>query len=145
MRPFVFCLLFVTLSTGCGSGRLKTYPAGGKVLLADGTPLAGGKIVFYSVEHGLGAKSRIGEDGTFVLGTFEKDDGAVAGLHQAAVIPPIVNPDVGYSVPIEKKYMSATSSSLEFTVTKEGPNQFDVTVEYAAGRRPRSSNEIPDF
>jgi len=145
IRHFANFLLLATLLTGCGPWHLKTYPAGGKVLLADGTPLAGGKLVFYSIEHGLGAKSRIGEDGAFTLGTFEKEDGAVAGLHQAAVMRPIGNPDSGYTVPIEEKFMSATSSGLEFTVTEDDPNQFEVTVDYAGGRRGRPSDEIPDF
>ena len=130
-------LLLIPLAVlaGC-DGRLKTFPAGGTVHMEDGKPLSGGRVVFRSTEHGLAAKAVIGEDGSFVLGTHEKGDGAVAGAHTVGVTSPIDNPDAGYAVPIMPKYMRGSTSGLEFTVTEEGPNDFDITIEYAAARRP---------
>ena len=102
--------------------------------MEDEAPLAGGRIVFRSREHGLAAKAVIGEDGSFQLGTHKKGDGAVAGSHQVAITPPIDNPDAGFTVRILPKYRRSSTSELEFTVSEEGPNDFQITLEYDRGK-----------
>ena len=128
---------------GCGgAGQLQTYHTTGKVHFADGTPLPGGSVVFQSVEHRLTANAPIQEDGTFQLGTYEPGDGAVAGKHTAAVQPPMTNPDMGPRVPIHPRFRRMETSGLEFTVTEEGPNEFDILVEAPAAGAARPAIDI---
>ena len=136
-------VLLVTLLSGCDTG-LKTYQAGGKVLMEDETPLAGGRVVFRSVEHGIAAKAVISEDGSFVLGTHKKGDGAVAGLHQVGVTPPMDNPDAGFTVKILPKYRRGSTSGLEFTVSEEEDNHFEITVEYDRRGRATGPKQLPE-
>ena len=118
---------------GCTDDRPPTYPVTGKVVLPDGKPLAGGSILFESVEHALAARGLILQDGTFRLGTFGLSDGAVAGPHRVAIIPAYpddFDPDGGPPPrTIDHRYTTQDTSGLEYTVTEKGPNHFQIEVE----------------
>ena len=82
-------LLWVTLviaACGCGSGRLPTHAVKGQLKFQDGTVPKMGTIEFYNDEHKVNARGKIRNDGSFTVGTFEKEDGAVAGNHSVAII-----------------------------------------------------------
>ena len=137
-RPALLSLICCLLALGCrDSGRIPTYPTTGQVVYEDGTPLGGGAVIFYSVEHQLGARSAITSDGTFSLGTYAQDDGAVAGTHQVALIAPRpegFNPESGVNPrTLPGKYARKETSGLEYEVTPEGTNTFRIEVE-PAGR-----------
>jgi len=118
---------------GCGdNGRLPTYPVSGRVVLEDGRPLPGGWIVCESDVKAPAARGTIQEDGAFVLGTYEADDGAVAGKHRVSITPAAPqghDPDRG-SAPelIDRKYMLLDQSGLEFEVEAEGENLVEFTL-----------------
>ena len=131
----VVCLWSMVLATvlgGCGSGdKLKTHHVTGKVTLQDGKPMAGGLVIFHSVEHKISASGAIGEDGTCQMSTYQPEDGAVAGQHRVAIVAPRLPLDPRNPVPpptIAPKYNDPATSELEFTVTPAGPNQFDFQV-----------------
>lgn len=127
-------LCFVVLAVGCGDdGRIPTYEVVGKIQFADGTPLQGGSVICLSdSEDALSARGNIAEDGSFTLGTYEADDGAIAGRHLVAIDPPLpanFNPDAGPPPKvIHSRYQAHDSSGLEFTVTKEGLNEATLEV-----------------
>jgi len=77
--PLALTLLFL----GCGSGHPAVAPVKGKVLL-DGQPLHTGSVNTLR-GAGRGAHGEIKSDGTFVLRTFAKSDGALLGTHKVAV------------------------------------------------------------
>ena len=132
----VVCLLCIVLASvlcGCGSGgKLKTYQVTGKVTFPDGKPMSGGQVIFHSVDHKISASGTINGDGTCqVMSTYQPKDGAVAGLHRVTIIAPRFPIDPQNPVPpprIAPKYFNPETSGLEFTVTSEGPNQFDFQV-----------------
>lgn len=78
--------------TGCGSGG-PTAPVSGKVRV-DGQPVNGGVVTFAPVGTegtvGKPAAGAVQSDGTFVLGTDAKGDGAVIGRHRVIYSPPTV-------------------------------------------------------
>ena len=134
-RHALLVVAAVTLIVGCGDdGRRKTYPVSGKVVYPDGSPLPGGTILCVSDSAegaSLSARANINTDGTFVLGTYEEDDGAVAGRHVVAFIPPTpsnYNPDAGPPPRmLHPRFESHDSSGVEFNVTEDGPN--DIVLE----------------
>ncbi len=87
--PLSAALLLTLIIVGCGrSGTV------GKVVgrvTVDGTPLTAGKIQFSPIGNddnpnpGKPAVGRIQEDGSFVLGTFKDNDGAIVGIHRVAI------------------------------------------------------------
>jgi hypothetical protein len=96
--------------------------------------LPGGTILCVSdaaAGASLSARAAIHEDGTFVLGTYEEDDGAVAGRHVVAFIPPTppnYNPDAGPPPRmLHPRFESHDSSGLDFEVSADGPN--DIVLE----------------
>ncbi len=131
--PLLLVLIVMALS-GCGRGDgLPTYPATGQVSYPDGRPLEGGTIIFESVEHRVSARGAIDIDGSFDLGTYESGDGAVAGRYRVAISPPSqmdVDPDEG-DVPalVHPRFTHPDTSGLEFTVSADRPNRFEVEVE----------------
>jgi hypothetical protein len=119
---------------------MDTYPVTGKVRFPDGKPLEGGVIIFVAAEGGVQSRARIERDGTFTLGTLSEKDGAVTGLQRVSVRPESLGPGAPPKQPLLTKYQSASSSGLEFTVSNNSPNEFDVVVE-AAKRAPVAMKE----
>jgi hypothetical protein len=72
------CLLVVAclVAVGCGR-RIALVPAEGRVTL-DGKPLEFGAVMVQPAA-GPAAQGKINSDGTFRLGTFAPDDGAIPG------------------------------------------------------------------
>src|SRR5262245_14499551 len=87
-RPLLAGFLLGTLA-GCGGPRL--YPVAGRVVWEDGSAareLAGGLVVFESVEDRMGARADIQADGSFRLSTSRPGDGTLAGRHRVLVEAP---------------------------------------------------------
>ncbi len=134
-------LLAMGLLAGCsGRGRAPTYEVTGTVKLPDGTPLAGGRIMFRPAGDSdvtFAARGEIREDGTFELSTFGLGDGAVAGKHKVMVLPPtpdelMDNPraNVGPRLFIDLSYQSLRTTPLEYRVADDGTvNHFEIVVE----------------
>ena len=86
----VLCVVAALLAAGCGSSP-PVAPVRGEVTL-DGRPLRGGAVVFTPLAHdadkrvGKSAYGEIRPDGTFALGTFSEQDGAIIGTHRATII-----------------------------------------------------------
>ncbi len=139
----VFCLL---LAGGCGDGRRPSYPAGGTVALTDGTPLAGGWVEFELIgdKSVPTARARVQPDGSFQLGTYKDDDGALEGEHRVLVLPPSVprkrgaepmlrqegTPNDTPPVAIDHRYGRFDTSGLTFTVTRDASkNRFQIRLD----------------
>lgn len=102
MRLFQISLvLAVLVAAGCGGsdGRVKLYPASGKVLV-NGQPGVGARLVFYPVAQQAGKQQppapvgEVGADGYFRLQTFKPDDGAPTGEYKVTITwlePPPAN------------------------------------------------------
>lgn len=72
---------------GCGGDRFPVRPAKGKVL-CNGKPITSGSITFTPIgtdannsETGKQASGTLDSDGTFVLSTYGRFDGAIVGKH----------------------------------------------------------------
>jgi len=85
-------LLLVALVLGCGtSGKPPAIPVKGKVMFKKETPAVGAMIVFHPVseefERRIGGKpfAKVQEDGSFVLTTYEENDGAPEGEYGLSV------------------------------------------------------------
>ena len=90
--PRVYLILLATCvaCVGC-SNQPEVAPVRGVVMM-DGKPLPGGRIMFEPIASGdnkVIGKSAFGEiesDGTFVLMTYEEGDGALVGSHHPVVM-----------------------------------------------------------
>lgn len=124
---------------GCDSGRVPTYPAGGRVVFSDGKPMNSGRVEFRPVdsEHLVVARATIEADGTFQLSTFKQGDGAIEGEHEVLARPMVVvggTPPPGMPVfepdAIDEKFTQFSTSEIRFTVTKDpSKNEFKIVVE----------------
>jgi len=139
-------LIFVAVTCGCSESGRPTFPAGGTVMLSDGTPLPGGWIEFQLVgEHAAPtAKARIQADGRFELTTYFEGDGALEGTHRVMIMPPIprqdmrsnredphrVTAELQAAPQIDKRYQRFETSDLTFAVTSEpAENRFEIRLE----------------
>lgn len=143
LRMTAVVALLLVAAPGCFSGNPKTYPVTGKVTFPDGKPLTKGTVEFELLdqEKPSTATGEISEDGTFELGTFELDDGAVAGRHRAVVIADheigtgVERPGIVPRTGLHPRFREYKTSGLEFTVEPE-KNEINISVEYAPrGRR----------
>jgi hypothetical protein len=124
--------------TGCGSHSGLGSVHG--VVRLDGKPLTTGTVRFVPTA-GRAASGKIESDGSFVLGTYGKSDGALIGTHRVAIIayesPASAGgrPDTSKASPgttkalVPRRYMAPGTSRLTFDV-KPGDNQaeFDLTT-----------------
>jgi hypothetical protein len=137
------CLLLCAIAgaiLGCGKDANVGIVKG--VVRLDGKPLTTGTVRFVP-EAGRAATGEIQSDGSFVLGTWGKSDGAVVGKHRVAIIAfqqtesdggtrprdvTAVNPSVKPLVPA--RYMAIGTSGLTFDV-KPGNNPADFDLRTA--------------
>lgn len=125
--------------TGCG-GSGDRAPVTGKVTL-DGQPVTGGTITFVPAVPSTekkSAKPATGEvqpDGTFVLGTEGKDDGAAIAQHQVTYSPPVIpweapewdgrgKPPVAPTSPYEGLIVKTASVRVE-----KGKNEIEIELQ----------------
>ena len=125
--------LIATLS-GCGESRVPAYPTRGTVHFGDGELVKTGIIELESVEHGTTATGRILEDGTFILGTYTPNDGAVAGSHRVIVVQIIVKDGtmkhmINHGRAVPTKYASYDTSGIKTTVEPIENNQLKIVLE----------------
>jgi hypothetical protein len=139
-RPHALAVLAALLaggSSGCGSADgpavVKVYAVTGKVLLADGEPLTGGRIWLVPAGDSLMSSSgEIGGDGTFTVATGPSGEGAPAGEYKVRIEPsaPVrasrshggrVDPRTR---PFPEKYLDEDSSQVRVTVRPD-VNQWD--------------------
>jgi hypothetical protein len=90
----VLVLAFALLQflSGCGGGRPPVEPAKGKVV-CNGQPVTVGSVVFVPIGDGGSGSGRpatgsVGPDGTFVMTTYEHEDGAAVGKHRVEYAGP---------------------------------------------------------
>jgi hypothetical protein len=130
-------LMFFAALLGC-SASPGTVPVSGTVKFENGQPLSAGRIIFQPVgETTQPARGVIASDGSFQLGTFRADDGAVPGVHKVAVIParpPGASDDpesvVRFMSAVDRRYQRVQTTPLEFTVKDDGSsNHFEVVVQ----------------
>ena len=135
---WLITVLTLVSAAGCGPQRpAATYRVSGKVVFADGTPLAtGGTILLESVDGqpAYNARGAIQDDGTFRLSTFDEGDGAVAGKHRVIVIAKRdaadwVERGIVPRPVIDPRFEDYETSALGFTVEPDGNDEFTVTVE----------------
>jgi hypothetical protein len=104
-------------------------PVKGKILLPSGEPLRGGRLNFLPKnEAGLGGIepfADIGQDGSFVVTTYQEKDGAIPGAYVVTISPidyhakggnPLPLPNAGQ---IPKKYLGKETSDLTAEVKHE--------------------------
>jgi len=137
----VSCLAAFTL--GCaGDGRPPALKAGGKVSF-QGKQVNGALVVFHPQgkdrENGPKPVATTGDDGAFQLTTYEEKDGAPAGEYLATIVwnqvsskTPKFSIGEGGSGGVDKlggKFGNPKGSTLKFTVTKQGPNDFAIDLK----------------
>jgi hypothetical protein len=122
-----------TSVTGCSNSQalpvLTVYEVKGKVLLADGKPLADGSIYF--VPKGdltVTPSGRIGTDGSFSIVTGGSGEGAPAGDYKIRVESPLSQATQKAKKPLYPfKYTDEDSSGIVITVKPEA-NQLEPIV-----------------
>ncbi|HXG12727.1 MAG TPA: metallophosphoesterase [Gemmataceae bacterium] len=109
-------------------------PVRGRVLL-DGKPIADAHVVFHEQKPGAVRPLRLDAyteaDGTFVLTTYDRHDGAPAGEYVVTLVwqkPDPTDPDKLGPNLLPERYAKPATSPLRFTV-KEGTNDLVIEVK----------------
>lgn len=131
LLSFAFTL---ATSLGCSDGRLKTYPAKGKISFKTGSPVHVGTIELKSREHGVQARGSIDKDGNFTLTTYLDGDGAVAGVHDCVVVQFVMTEELGDFKPsavgvVHPRFASYSTSGLSVEIKADEPNNLNIEVE----------------
>ena len=104
-----------------------------------------GDIEFYNAQHKINARGKIDRDGSFTVGTYTENDGAVEGKHQ--IITMQVSGDYlteklsdsikhDHGALINASFFDYRTSGLECEIVP-GDNQVNLTVE----KNPRQTSE----
>ncbi len=122
---------------GCGGGgdQLPTAQVSGKVTF-DGKPVTGGTLTFLpqasagNPTPGKPASGTIQSDGTYELGTYDTDDGAVIGRHTisfSAPAPESSSNDGGHGEASASMYERLKPMKTEVEV-ESGSNTIDIEL-----------------
>lgn len=141
MQFLVVLLADILALTGCNRPPQETYPSEGVVKWTDGTPaaeLAQGRVELQVLEGPairVSPRGNVQNDATFVLQTYEPNDGAPAGKYRAVIIPwaPPVDSGPALPLPIDSRWQNFQTTPLSVTIEPK-PNQIVLTVERAARR-----------
>jgi len=141
-------VFFVSAASGCSSeNRIETATVSG-IVTYNGDPLQIGSLLFVPVAGGPSAEANIGTDGSFEMGTYDDDDGAVLGEHKVMItaftapggsgLPEDVIDGDGAPVSvIPDFYGDLEKSGLKVDV-KSGKNTIDFVLTSTAGEvKPR--------
>ncbi len=138
-------LLILPLMLGCSSDQLPTHPVIGTIQFSDGTHPMFGDIEFYNSQHKINARGKIERDGSFTVGTYTDNDGAVEGKHQIIALQvsgDYLTEKLSDSIKhdhgdlINSSYFDYRTSGLECEIV-QGDNQVNLTVR----KNPRQTNE----
>ncbi|MEW4563123.1 hypothetical protein AB1K70_11390 [Bremerella sp. JC770] len=130
---------------GCGSQDFSTAEVTG-VVTCEGQTISNASILFTPIPKssrtlaGRPATGRVGDDGSFVLTTYEKNDGAVLGKHRVTVTFP--NQELPDLIPEDDEYEErgyrpryrgklppcANSDKLIEVEVEPGTNHFDISL-----------------
>lgn len=86
-RTVLLALALIGPALGCSERPFPVRAASGKILCA-GQPVTGGTVTFIPVreehiqESGKAATAVVNQDGTFILSTYGRFDGAIIGKHR---------------------------------------------------------------
>ena len=105
----------------------------GTVKFEDDSPVMFGTIEFQSNDESLNARGKIKRDGSFVIGTYREDDGAIAGTHKVVITQLITNHfhievEHDHGDLVHQKYSRYRTSDLE-VVVEEKDNQLVLVVD----------------
>ncbi|MCY2938487.1 MAG: hypothetical protein NTV55_09025 [Planctomycetota bacterium] len=141
IRILLPVLFSTALLAGCGSdGHPPVYKAGGKVTVG-GKPAAGALVVFHPLdkdrENGVKPVGIAQDDGTFQLTTHEASDGAYAGEYALTIVwnddgkkaKFQISEGAGGTDRLGGRYGNPRGSTLKKTVSKAGPNSFDLDLK----------------
>jgi len=148
LKSFLPILAVVLCATfGCGDGRPPAYPAKGRVVFADGSPVKVGTIETKSKLHGVQATASIELDGSFVFTTYTQGDGAVAGPHDCVVVQFVQAENIKNHRPstlgvVNPKHASYATSGLQIDISKDKPNELVIEVEGVP--KPKNANAKSD-
>jgi hypothetical protein len=124
-RCLISLALAVAMLAGCNGPHNPpaTYPVCGKVLLSNGKPAFPAAITFYAKDKpGNDGMALTDPDGSFVLGTFCKDDGAIPGRYAVTVEALVLGTASGKNPPhltIPKQYLSEGTTPINVEVKEE--------------------------
>ena len=138
---FASVLLVSTALSGCGDGNDAVIPTSGQIFV-DGQPLATGIEGFLQVipENGRAASGAIDPaTGSFVLSTYEKDDGCVAGTHKAIII---MEEAVGQESVSLLPFKYTNINTTDIRVTVESPKA-ELKIEIQGPVKKKSSKAAP--
>jgi hypothetical protein len=139
-------IALIPAMTGCGSGRVATYPVTGSVRFDDGEPVRFGVIEFRPDSGGTSARAQLGRDGSFILGTYAVDDGAAEGSYRVIVVqhfnmPPRASraqmpsehaehaANSHANARVATEFTDYSASSLRANVQPHSENEFDFVVK----------------
>jgi len=132
---------------GCSASKPKTVPVSGKVMYKKDTPAEGALVVFHptpEMEARISGKpfARVGADGTFVLTTYEENDGAPEGEYGVTIDYRVKDKGgepkfrlggdeggAGGKLAIDVKYTNPQQPVLKATVKRGEKNEFLFEVE----------------
>jgi hypothetical protein len=119
MRYIIFALALLT--TSCGSrrdyGGHPPYPASGKVMV-NGQPVKGARVTLHGGAvgpDGTAPQGWTGDDGTFVLSTYDANDGAPVGDYTVSIIW-LTSRREGSPDRLNQKYAKPESSGLNVKI-----------------------------
>ena len=130
-------LIAIACTIGCTDSDRRTYPVTGIVRFPDGKVLRDGSVEFEIIgrDDPVTARASIGPDGSFALGTFELDDGALPGKHRVVVFADYMigngaeRPGLIPEQQLHSKYRDYRRSELVYEVKPE-TNNIVVEVQY---------------
>ena len=113
----------------CGCGGDGRAAVTGRVVRADGSPLAGARVVARSDTTGKSASDSTNAEGRFELGGETPGDGVLPGDYAVIVIEDRGQTDGMRPASIAGKYADPAQSGLAFSVAPGETKTFDITVE----------------
>ena len=132
IHPAILLAISVLTGLGCGKQEFQVARVSGTVTCG-GRTLTEGMVLFTPIgtsgkkthDTGRTASGMIEEDGSFVLTTYRKGDGAIIGTHTVSVFAP---PPIDDDMPItDANRYACGNTPLEETV-EPGDNVFDLEL-----------------